>query len=102
MADFVKAIAAADLAPGTCTEVAVGGKAVALFNVAGSFHAIGNRCVHRGGPLGQGMLEGEMVLCPWHAWGYDVTTGVSPANPEIRVPRYDVKVEDGTVFVKVD
>ena len=102
MAEFVKVIAIAELAPGACTEVAVGGKAVALFNVAGSFHAIGNRCVHRGGPLGQGMLDGQMVLCPWHAWTYDVTTGVSTVNPEIRVPRYDVKVEGGAVLVKVD
>ena len=102
MAEFVKVIAAANLPPGGCKEVAVGGKAVALFNVEGSFHAIGNMCVHRGGPLGQGMLEGQNVWCPWHAWTYDVTTGVSTVNPEIRVPRYDVKVEDGDVLVRVD
>jgi nitrite reductase (NADH) small subunit len=102
MAEFVKVIAAADLAPGACTELAVGGKAVALFNVDGAFHAIGNRCVHRGGPLGQGMLDGPLVMCPWHAWMYDVRTGISNVNPEIRVPCYDVKVEDGAVLVKVD
>ncbi len=102
MAEFVKVIAAADLAPGACKEIAVSGKPVALFNVAGSFHAIGNTCIHRGGPLGQGMLDGQTVLCPWHAWAYDVTTGVSMVNPEFRVPRYDVKVEAGDVLVKVD
>ena len=102
MAEFVRVIAASDLAPGACKEVAVSGKAVALFNVAGSFHAIGNTCTHRGGPLGQGMLDGEIVYCPWHAWTYDVTTGVSTVNPEIRVPRYDVRVEGGDVLVKVD
>jgi nitrite reductase (NADH) small subunit len=102
MADFVKVIAVDELAPGACKEVAVGGTAVALFNVGGTFHAIGNRCVHRGGPLGQGMLDGHMVMCPWHAWTYDVTTGVSTVNSEIRVPRYDVRVENGAVLVKVD
>lgn len=102
MAEFVKVMAVDELAPGACKEVAVGGKAVALFNVGGAFHAIGNRCVHRGGPLGQGMLDGHLVMCPWHAWMYDVTTGVSTVNPEIQVPRYDVRVEDGAVLVKVD
>jgi len=102
MAEFVKAIGVDELPPGGCKEVAVGGKAVALFNVGGTFHAIGNRCGHRGGPLGQGFLDGQTVCCPWHAWTYDVTTGVNTANPEIRVPRYDVRVEDGAVLVKVD
>jgi nitrite reductase/ring-hydroxylating ferredoxin subunit len=102
MAEFVRVIAAAELAPGSCTEVSAGGKPVALFNVAGTFHAIGNTCIHRGGPLGQGMLDGTTVLCPWHAWSYDVTTGISTVNPELRVDSYEVKVEDGQVLVKVD
>ena len=52
MAEFVKAIAAADLAPGQGTEVSVAGRAVAIFNVGGTFYAISNTCLHRGGPLG--------------------------------------------------
>jgi nitrite reductase/ring-hydroxylating ferredoxin subunit len=101
MSEFVKVMAAADLMPGSCTEVVAGAQPIALFNVAGAFHAIGNRCAHRGGPLGQGMLDGHLVICPWHAWAYDVTTGVSDVNPEIRVACYEVKVEDGQVLVKV-
>jgi nitrite reductase/ring-hydroxylating ferredoxin subunit len=95
-------IAASDVAPGTATEVLVDGRAVALFNVAGTFHALSNRCIHRGGPLGQGVLDGQAVICPWHAWSYDVTTGLNTANPEIRVDRYEVRVEEGQVMVKVD
>ncbi len=102
MADFVRVIAASELSPGACTEVTAGGRPVALFNVGGTFHAIGNTCIHRGGPLGQGTLDGTTVLCPWHGWSYDVTTGVSTVNPELRVDRYDVKVEDGQVLVRVD
>lgn len=102
MSDFVRAIAVTDLAPGSCTEVSVGGRPVALFNVGGEFHAIGNICIHRGGPLGQGMLDGNIVMCPWHAWTYDVTTGVSTVNPDLKVPKYEVKVEEGQVFVKVE
>ncbi len=99
---FVPVIAAEELAPGSCREALVSGKAIAIFNVAGTFHAIDNRCVHRGGPLGQGALDGCVVYCPWHAWTYDVTTGANTVNPEMSVGRYDVKVEAGQVLVKVE
>jgi len=102
LSEFVRVMAAADLAPGSCTEVLAGGHAIALCNAQGTFYAIGNRCSHRGGPLGQGLLDGYVLLCPWHAWTYDVTTGVSTVNPDISVARYEVKVEDGQVWVKVD
>jgi nitrite reductase/ring-hydroxylating ferredoxin subunit len=102
MGDFVRVVAADELAPGQGLEAIVNDKPVALFNVGGEFRAIGNRCVHRGGPLGQGVLDGEQVLCPWHAWGYDTKTGLSSVNPEFSVPCYEVKVEDGQVLVCVE
>ncbi|HVR70017.1 MAG TPA: Rieske 2Fe-2S domain-containing protein [Vicinamibacteria bacterium] len=98
---FVRAIAVGDLVPGACMEVAVDGKALALCNVDGRFYALGNSCLHRGGPLGQGMLEGTVVMCPWHAWSWDVTTGENTANATLKMPCYEVKVQDGQVFVKV-
>ena len=100
MAKLTKVADTADLAPGQGKVVDADGKALALFNVDGTFYAIGNTCGHRGGPLGQGMLEGSIVMCPWHAWTYDVTTGVSTVNPELTVARYEVKVEDGGVWVR--
>jgi nitrite reductase/ring-hydroxylating ferredoxin subunit len=101
MPEFVRALALADLPPGQCTEVSVGGKPVALFNVGGTVYATSNTCIHRGGPLGQGALDGQAVLCPWHAWSWDVTTGENTANPELRIPTYPVRVEDGQVLVQV-
>jgi nitrite reductase/ring-hydroxylating ferredoxin subunit len=102
MSDFVKVISAADLPPGQCMEAVVGGRPVALYNVGGTFYATSNTCIHRGGPLGQGSLEGAIVMCPWHAWTYDVTTGVSTVNPSLKVASYPVKVEEGAVYVKVE
>jgi len=102
MGDFVRVVAASELQPGSGMEATVDGQAIALFNVGGEFRAIGNRCIHRGGPLGQGLLEGDVVLCPWHAWGYDTQTGVSTASPEFKVPCYAVRVESGQVCVKVE
>jgi nitrite reductase/ring-hydroxylating ferredoxin subunit len=101
MAEFVRVLGTGELPPGGCREVLAGATPVALFNLSGTFHAISNVCLHRGGPLGQGVLDGPLVLCPWHAWAFNVTTGVSDVNPELRLQRYDVKVEDGQVFVRV-
>lgn len=102
MSEFVKAIEAQALAPGQGMELSLGGKAVALFNVDGAFYAIANTCIHRGGPLGQGFLEGQVVTCPWHAWQYDVATGENVVNRAVKVASYPVKVEDGQVLVKVE
>ena len=102
MSEFVRVIPASELAPGQCREVLVGNRPVALFNVDGVFYALSNLCLHRGGPLGQGLLSGMAVMCPWHAWTWDVRTGEHTMNPELKVARYDVKLEDGQVLVSVD
>jgi nitrite reductase/ring-hydroxylating ferredoxin subunit len=100
MAEWVRAVAVAELPPGSCTEVSLSGTPVALYNVAGTFYATSNTCLHRGGPLGQGMLEGCAVMCPWHAWTWDVRSGENTANPSLRIPTYEVKVEGDQVLVR--
>ena len=102
MSEYVPVLSVAELPPGQAAEVKVGDLAVALFNVGGTFHALTNFCPHRGGPLGQGFVEGSEVSCPWHNYTFDVTTGENVVNPELKVARYEVKVEDGRVFVKVE
>jgi NAD(P)H-dependent nitrite reductase small subunit len=101
MSDYVPAIAASELPPGQAAEVTVDGQAVALFNLGGTFHALSNRCPHRGGPLGQGFVEGAEVSCPWHNWTFDVRSGENTASPDMKVPCHEVKVEDGQVLVRV-
>jgi nitrite reductase (NADH) small subunit len=101
MAEFTRALAVKDLPPGQCAEVSVGGKAIALFNVDGTFYATSNICIHRGGPLGQGLLEGCAVMCPWHAWTWDVRTGENTANPTLKIATFEVKVEGEDVLVSL-
>jgi nitrite reductase (NADH) small subunit len=96
---FVRAVAAADIAAGTIREVDVNGKLLAVANVGGTFHAIDNTCLHRGGPLGDGPLEGNVVTCPWHGWQYDVTTGKVSQNPSVGVACYPVEIRAGEVYV---
>ena len=95
-------VAAADeLVTGEGRVVEVEGRELALFNVDGVYHCIENACPHRGGPLGEGDLDGRVVSCPWHAWRWDVTTGANTNNPAVRVPAYPVTVEDGAVVVEL-
>jgi nitrite reductase (NADH) small subunit/3-phenylpropionate/trans-cinnamate dioxygenase ferredoxin subunit len=98
-ASKTKVADAADVAPGQARVVDVAGRTLAIFNVAGQFYAIDNACPHRGGPLGEGDLEGSITVCPWHGWRWDVTTGSNTNNPAIRVACYPVTVEQGGVWV---
>ena len=88
-----------EFAAGEGLVVEVGGRSVALFNVDGTYYAIDNSCPHRGGPLGEGDLEGRVVSCPWHAWRWDVSTGANVNNPAVRVTCFPVRVEGDGIFV---
>ncbi len=101
MASLVKVGTVADLAPGSAKVVEAEGHEFALYNVGGKFYATSNLCPHQGGPLGEGMVEGNTVLCPWHAWVFDVTDGSSPVNPKIKIPCFPVQVQGEELFVQV-
>ena len=101
MSEFVKVAAVTDLKPGEGKVVTVGERELALFNVAGQFHCIDNSCPHRGGPLGDGVLNGTVVTCPLHGWRFDVTTGQSPVIPTAKVEKLEVVIEDNLVKVKI-
>jgi nitrite reductase/ring-hydroxylating ferredoxin subunit len=88
-----------DVPRGQARVVEAGGHALALCNVEGRLYAVDNTCPHRGGPLGEGTLEGAVVACPWHAWRWDVTTGANVNNPAVRIACFAVSVEGGEVFV---
>lgn len=96
---FERAAKASEIGLGTIHEVQVAGKTVAVANVGGKFHAINNTCLHRGGPLGQGTMDGNLVTCPWHGWQYDVTTGKVGQNPTVGVACYPVEVRGDEIFV---
>lgn len=98
----IRVAAVAEVPAGTGRVVQAGGRDLALFNVDGTFHAIDNACPHRGGPLGEGDLDGRQVMCPWHAWRWDVTTGANVNSPALKVACVAVSVEAGSVFVDLE
>ena len=95
-------IRVADLAatpPGSAQVVRVGRYDVALFNVAGSYYALENACPHQGGPIAEGWVEGLTVTCPWHAWCFDLRTGDMTLGQFAWIERFEVRVENGGIFV---
>lgn len=107
----------AEIAPGRRKLVEVKGRAIVVFNLAGEFFALANRCPHQGGDLSQGILtclvestepgeyrtsrHGEILRCPWHQWEYDIRTGKSWVDPRsVRVRHFPVTVEPGARLVE--
>ncbi|MGH7513756.1 MAG: Rieske 2Fe-2S domain-containing protein [Gemmatimonadales bacterium] len=75
---------------------------IAIFQYDGRLHAISDICNHRGGPLSDGRLHGEFVMCPWHAWEYSVITGKGPEGyDEEQVPVYRLETREDGVYVEL-
>jgi len=99
VAEFVAVALTSEIPPGRSKIVVARGHIVAVYNVDGSFYATTNTCLHRGGPVGEGDLDGPIVTCPWHGWQYDIRSGENLLNPMARLKTYAVKVEGDRVLV---
>ena len=99
---FVEVARTTDIPIGRARAVFAAGRIIALYHTASGFFATGNTCPHRGGPLAEGDLMGNEIVCPWHLWGFDVTSGACTGDPAIGVPSYEVRVEDDRVLVRME
>jgi len=95
---WVRVASLSDLPPGTVTEVVIGEDSYAICNVSGQVTALNGICPHSGGPLGQGTLNGDQIVCPWHAWEYNCHTGVNDYDDTVKVETYDVKFEGEEIY----
>jgi nitrite reductase/ring-hydroxylating ferredoxin subunit/multimeric flavodoxin WrbA len=85
------------------TPVAVDRLRLAITWVQGEFGAISGVCNHAGGPLGEGRMDGDYVVCPWHNWKYHRQTGLGePGYEDDAAPSYQVRVEDSHLFVNLE
>src|SRR6266581_143309 len=90
-----------DLEAGKLVEVS--GESIAVFNIAGRYYAIANTCPHKGGPLADGMMAGEEVICPWHGARFNVKTGAVLTPPAQRgVKSFTVRVTENDVEVEIE
>ena len=96
---FQRAAKSQDIPTGQIREFQLNGKSVAIANIQGKFFAINSVCLHHGGPLGEGDLDGSVVSCPWHGWQYDVTTGKLAQQPEAGVDCYPVELRGEEIYL---
>ncbi len=108
-----------DFAEGSRRVVRHGRLEVGVFRVGDRYYALPNVCAHQFGPLCEGKItgtliareetawrrtwvqEGEILICPWHALEYDLTTGQCLAYPKVRMRQFAVRVEDEHVVVTI-
>ena len=101
MANFVKVAAVDQVKADQGLVVEAGGQKLALFRVGAEVFAVNDMCTHVGGPLSEGIVSGEEVMCPWHGARFNVKTGKALTPPArgdvacfaVRVVGQDIEVE---------
>ena len=102
MAQLLKIAETKDLAPGQAVAFTLGGQRIALFNVEGTYYAVGDTCTHRCGPLSEGEVQGSKVTCPWHGADFDLKTGAALGPPAQKgVLSYKVVVEGTDIKIEI-
>ena len=98
---WVRVSAADHIPPREGRVVHLGQHEIAIFNLGSRFMAVQNRCPHKGGPLADGIVSGNTVVCPLHAWRLNLDSGVAerPAGREECLERYPIRLEHGVIVV---
>ena len=103
MSEWVDVAPVKDFAPGTVRTVQTEGTPIAVFNLNGRYYAIEDLCSHEAETLSDGEVAGEEIICPRHGARFCLRTGEAltpPAYEPVRV--YELKVEDGHLWVRAD
>jgi nitrite reductase/ring-hydroxylating ferredoxin subunit len=98
---LTKVSSVSELPPGAVKEIEAGGSTYAVCNIEGTLHCVEGLCPHAGGPLGQGTLNGNHLVCPWHAYEFDCRTGVNDMDEDMQVQTYAVVVQDGDILIDI-
>jgi len=102
MVKLLKIAETKDVPLGQAAAFSVEGQRIALFNVEGTYYAIGDACTHRGGPLSEDDVQGTKVTCPLHGADFDLKTGAVLGAPAQKgVPSYKVVVERTDIIVEI-
>ncbi len=99
---FVRVANRRDVSKGAATIVRAGRHEVAIFDVGGELRAYENCCPHQGGPIGEGVVDGDTVTCPWHAWSFDLRDGKLTLGDFAALRRFELRVEAGAIYVATE
>jgi nitrite reductase/ring-hydroxylating ferredoxin subunit len=92
---------AADVPEGAGRQFDAGGRPVAVFRLGGALFAMDGTCLHRGGPVGEGVVADGVVTCPWHGWRFEVRSGRCVNVPGRGLACLPVREEGGRILVEV-
>uniref|UniRef100_A0A7V5CU24 Rieske (2Fe-2S) protein n=1 Tax=Acidobacterium capsulatum TaxID=33075 RepID=A0A7V5CU24_9BACT len=102
MPQWLRLCSTADLpAEGEAREIPLGERLFCAATVDGQLTVTDNECPHRGGPLGQGLIEQGRIICPWHAWAFDLRTGCALHNAKACIHLYPTRIEGGDVLIEL-
>ncbi len=88
-----------EIADDRAKTILIGDENIAIYKYDGRLSAINNVCKHQGGPLGEGKIVDGCITCPWHGYQYLPHNGQSPPPFTEKVSTYDLKIENGIVYV---
>jgi len=99
--DYTAAIPEAELTEGKPAKATVNGTDLVIVKRGAQIYALAAKCAHLGGPLPEGELEGNSIICPWHGSKFCLEDGHVENGPATsHQPALDVKVENGQVLVR--
>ena len=102
MSEFVRICSQSELpAAGQVKEFTVSGRAICVANATGTVAVLDGTCPHEGGPLGEGSIEDGRLVCPWHSYSFDLKTGESEQDPDVKAEVLESKIEDGQLKARV-
>lgn len=97
----VAVAAEAEIPLGERKIVEVDGISIGVFHHRSGWYALRNSCLHRGGPVATGKLLGDNIVCPWHGYTYDITSGCLLMDPTAKLQTYPVTILNGQVWLRV-
>lgn len=85
-----------------CKRIGGAGEiAVTQLADGGGYVAFEPRCPHALGPLAEGKRNGDVIICPWHFFRFDLRTGkTANATSILELRRFPVTVKDGQIFIE--
>jgi nitrite reductase (NADH) small subunit len=86
---------------GEVAEFTVQGRTLCVARIGGSVSVLDGTCPHADGPLGEGIVENGRVVCPWHGYAFDVHTGATEQDPNLKAEVLESTVADGELRAKL-